>query len=426
MKNNRFVINASWIMIGRVVQLLLTFVTTMLATRYLGPTEYGKLTYVFSYVQFFIPICTMGLNDIVVKELVDNKDENDLIVGTMLVMRTVVSLCSMVISSFLAAAVNQSSFYGLIAFLQSFSLMFQSFECIMYFYQSQMASQKSGLAYALGYVIASLFRILLIVMKKDIRWFAFAMSFDYIAVAVLLLGFYRKDRYRFRFSFPMVKRLLGKSYYYIFSGLLVVIYGKVTDILLLGKMVDETNVGYYGAATTLCNAWPFILTAIIDSANPFIIEMHRKDKEQFEKRVRQLYAAVFYIGIIAALGITVLSDFIIGIIYGTAFKPAAVPLRVFCWSTAFSYIGVARTAWMQCEKKTRYETWISLFGCITNILLNYFLIRSFGIVGAASAAVLTQLLTNFVFLFFVKDIRKNASLILDAILLKGVLPDRKV
>ena len=57
--------------------------------------------------------------------------------------------------------------------------------------------------------------------------------------------------------------------------------------------------------------------------------------------------------------------------YGEAYQPATVPLRIFCWSTAFSYIGVARTAWMQCEKMTRYETLISLFGCIINITLNY-------------------------------------------------------
>ena len=413
-------------MVGRVVQLLLTFVTTMLATRYLGPEEYGKLTYIFSFVQFFIPVCTMGLNDIIVKELVDDREENDLIIGTTLCIRITVSLISMVICSLLAAAVNQSGFYGLIAFLQSFSLLFQSFECIMYFYQSQMASQRSGLAYALGYVLASVFRIVLIILKKDIRWFAFAMSFDYIAVAILLYAFYRKDKNRFRFSFSMAKKLLGKSYYYIFAGLLVVIYGKVTDIFLLGRMVDETSVGYYGAATVLCNAWPFVLTAIIDSANPLIIGLYDKDKEGFDKRVRQLYAAVFYIAIAAALTITVLADLIISIIYGEAYQPATVPLRIFCWSTAFSYIGVARTAWMQCEKMTRYETLISLFGCIINITLNYILIKSFGIVGAACAAVATQFLTNFILLFFIKDTRKNAKLILDAILLKGVFPDHEI
>ena len=76
MSNKKLFANASWIMVGRVFQLVLTFVTTMLTARYLGPSENGKLVYVFSYVQFFLPLCTLGLNDIIVKELVDNRDKN--------------------------------------------------------------------------------------------------------------------------------------------------------------------------------------------------------------------------------------------------------------------------------------------------------------------------------------------------------------
>ena len=421
MKNNRFAINASWIMIGRVVQLGLTFITTMLVTRYLGPTEYGKLTYVFSYIQFFIPICTVGMNDIVVKELVDNKDKNDEILGTMISIRLLFSLVSMICSVLLVKTLNNTPIYVTIAFLQSFSLLFQCFDSIMYFYQSRMMAQKSGLAYALAYVISSIFRIVAIILKKDIRWFAFAMSLDYIMLAILLLTAYFKDNNHFRFSIDTAKKLLSKSYYYLIAGILVVIYGKVTDIFLLGKMIDETTVGYYGAVTTLCNAWPFILTAIIDSANPMIISLFNTDKNQFNKRVKQLYASVFYISVIVALMITLLSDLIINILYGPEYLPGSIPMKIFAWSTGFSYIGVARTAWMQCNNKTRYEMNISLFGAIVNVTLNYILIKRFGIIGAATAAVLTQFLTNFIFLFFKKDTRENGRLILDAIMLKDVI-----
>ena len=420
MKNNKFISNASWIMIGRIVQLGLTFVTTMLVARYLGPSENGKLTYVYSYIQLFIPLCAAGMNDIVVKELVDDKDNNDEILGTIIVIRLFFSLISIVLSILIVTALNNSPLYSLIAFLQSFSLMFQAFECIMYFYQSKLASQKSGTAYALAYIVSSAFRILGIVLHVDIRWFAFAMSLDFIMLAFFLLTAYFKDHNKLRFSLYRAKQLLGKSYHYIFAGILVVIYGKVTDILLLGKMIDETSVGYYAAATTLCNAWPFVLTAIIDSANPLIIDLYKEDENAFNKRIRQLYAAIFYISAFVAIMIGLLSDLAIFILYGQDYLPASLPMKIFAWSTGFSYLGVARTAWMQCKKQTRYETYIALFGAIINITLNYILILRLGIIGAAVAAVLTQFLTNFVFLFFISDIRGNAKLILDAIMLKDV------
>ena len=411
-------------MVGRAVQLGLTFITTMLVARYLGPADNGRLTYVYSYVQLFLPLCTLGMNDIIVKELVEDKENNEEILGTMIVLRSAVSIISMICSILLVSALNDSPIYGTITLLQSFSLLFQSFDGIMYFYQSRLMSQKSGTVYALAYILSSIYRVFAIILKKGIGWFAFAYSFDFVRVAMLLYGVYRKDRNSFGFSIDRAKDLLRKSHYYIFAGIMIVIYGKVTDILLLGKMVDETAVGYYGAATTLCNAWPFILTAIIDSANPIIIDLYKENRELFRTRVRQLYAAVFFISIIVALMINLMADLIIQIPYGNDYAPAAVPLRIFSWSTAFSYLGVARTAWMQCEKKTRYETVISLFGALANIFLNYILIRQHGIKGAAFAAVLTQFLTNYVLLYLIRDTRENARLISEAIFLKGVFPGK--
>lgn len=421
MSNKKLFANASWIMVGRVFQLVLTFVTTMLTARYLGPSENGKLVYVFSYVQLFLPLCALGLNDIIVKELVDNRDKNDEILGTMIVMRSIVSLISMITSMILVGLLNSEPIYRMIALLQSLSLLFQSFDCIMYFYQSRLLSRKSGTAYALAYILASFFRIYAILSKKGILWFAFAQSLDYIMVALLLCIVYFKDKNSLKCSISMAKMLLRKSYHYILAGLMVVIYGKVTDTLLLGKMINETMVGYYSAGTTLCNAWPFVLTAIIDSFSPVIIDSFKVNKEVFYKKLKQLYAMIFYISVVVAIGITLLSDLAISIIYGAEYAPAAVPMKIYAWSTAFSYLGVSRTIWMQCNNKTKYEVHIALFGAITSVVLNFLLIRSFGIIGAAIAAVLTQLLTNFIFLFTMKETRENAKLILDAILLKGVL-----
>ena len=422
MNRKKISINASWIMIGRAVQLLLTFVCTMFVSRYLGPTDYGKMTYVYSYIQLFLPLCTLGMNDIIVKELIENRKQNDEILGTTIGLRLMSSLICMVLSVLLVMTANRNDeVYRIIAILQSFTLLFQSFDTIAYFYQSRLLSRTVGIVYVLAYGTSSAFRMIGILLHRTISWFAFATSFDFLMIAILFVLIYLRSGNRFRFSIRTAKRLLSKSVYYIFAGLLIVIYGKVTEILFLGKMVSDTDVGYYAAATTLCNAWPFILTAIIDTMAPVIIETHQKDHAQFEKKMKQLYAIIFYVSVIAAIGIDLLARPAIGIAYGSRYLPAVLPMRIYAWSTAFSYIGVARAVWMQCENKINLEVIISLFGAITNILLNYILIRLYGTVGAAIAAVLTQVLTNFIFLFVMKDTRRNAKLILEGILLRGVL-----
>ena len=418
--DKKMLANTSWLMIGRAVQLGLTFIIGMVVTRYLGPTEFGKMNYVYSYIQLFLPLCTLGLNDIAAKELVDNKQDQNKIVGTMAILRVFTSIVFMFCATQIVYMLKGSSVYREIAFLQSFSLLFQSFDCIAYFYQANLLTKKNGIIYALSYILTTIFRIIAIVLKKDIFWFAFAMSLDFAMIALLFIFTYLKDGNKFEFSFDAAKQLLKKSYYYIISGVLIVVYGKVTDTLLLGNMVNDTSVGYYTAATNLINAWPFILTAIIDSTAPLIIEEFKIDKDKFKTKIKRLYATIFYIGICAAICITLLSDFIVLLLYGKAYMPTSMPLKIASWSTTFAYIGVARSIWLQCNDKIKYETYITLFGAITNIILNYVLIQRFEIIGAAIALTLTQLLTNFVYLFFMKETRENAKLIMEAILLKGV------
>ena len=422
MKNNivnRFTTNAFWIMVGRIFQIVLTFITTMLVTRYLGPTQYGQITLTFSYVALFVPLATLGLNDILVKELLNNKEDNEEIIGTTIVLRLLSSLLSVIIIYLVVKVMSDNPVLPLVALLQAFLLIFRAFECITFFYQSRLLSKKVGIINIVAYSLTAIFRIICLIIKKDIYWFAFAVTLDYVVIAILLVFVFLKDGNKIRFSKKYISLLLEKSRPYIFSGIMTVIAGKI-DTIMIGKFIDETSVGYYGAATTLCNAWPFVLIAIIDSASPIIIDSYDNDREMYTKRLKQLYASIFYIGVLVALIFTVFSKQIITIVYGTSYLEAHKALKIVCWNTIFSYFGVARFIWMQSENKYKYERVITFFGALFNVILNYILINKYGIIGASITFVLTQFFMNFLILFFIKDTRENARLILDAIILKNI------
>lgn len=416
---NKFLSNVSWIMLGRVAQLVLTFVTTMLVTRYLGPEKYGIITYTYSYVALFLPICTLGLNDIAVKELLGNKEKNGEILGTIVGLRFVSSALSIGFIYLVVSLATNNQTFIYIALIQSLSLVFQIFDTIIYFYQSRLLAKNSGIILFISYVLTAIFRIVGLVTNKNIEWFAFAVSLDYLVISVLLLIKYFYDGNKLSFSIAVAKELLKKSSHYIVSGIMIVIYSKA-DSIILGKMIDETTVGYYSAATTLCNAWPFILTAIIDSATPIIIDTFKDNKQEYKKKIKQLYATVFYISLVVAIGISMLSKYIILIPYGQEYMPSIIPLRIVCWSTIFAYLGVARSAWMQCENKLKYEALLSFLGALFNVIINLIMIKNFGIIGASIALVITQFVTNVLFVYLIKGTRENAKLILDAIMLKDI------
>jgi O-antigen/teichoic acid export membrane protein len=121
-----------------------------------------------------------------------------------------------------------------------------------------------------------------------------------------------------------------------------------------------------------------------------------------------------------SLVISLLAKWIIGILYGAPYLPAVAPLRIVVWYTAFSYLGVARNAWMVCENKQHYLKYLYSGAALINVILNVLLIPSFGATGAAAASLITQISTTVLLPILIKPLRGNVKMMLDAVLLKDV------
>ncbi len=413
--------NALWLIGGKVAQMVLSFFVGIFSARYLGPSNYGLVNYGVALVSFFMSFCTLGINSIIIKDFFDHPEEQGQAIGSAIGMRIFSSLCSCICIICISFVLDYGDWETIvIVALCSISLLFHVFDTINYWFQSQYKSHISSVALFLAYFATSAYKIVLLILNKSVFWFAFATSVDYIVLSVLLLVFYKKHGGpRLSFSWKKGKSLLGKSYHYILSGMMVAIYGQ-TDKLMLKQMLDESAVGYYATATALCSMWTFVLTAIIDAMYPTIIQSFKQDKTLFEKKNRQLYAIVFYITVFVSVAFVLLGDFVIKMLYGEAFLPAAMPLKVITWYTAFSYFGVARNAWMVCNEKQKYLKYMYIFAAILNIVLNSVFIPAWGATGAALASLITQVFTSIVLPYCIKDIRPNAKLMIEAIMLKNV------
>ena len=75
--------------------------------------------------------------------------------------------------------------------------------------------------------------------------------------------------------------------------------------------------------------------------------------------------------------------------------------------------------------KQKYLKYMYIFAAVLNVILNFILIPKWGTSGAASASLITQIFTSIVFPMFIKDLRPNAKLMLEAIILKDVFPKKK-
>ena len=190
-----------------------------------------------------------------------------------------------------------------------------------------------------------------------------------------------------------------------------------TDRIMIKLMLSDADTGYYSAAVACAGMTSFIFGAIIDSARPTIFESRNQSDDVFDKNIVRLYSIVIYFALAQSIIIALLSRIIVNILYGGQFIPTVDALRIVVWYTTFSYIGSVRNIWILAENKQKYLWIINLSGALANVIMNFILIPSIGINGAALASLLTQFFTNVVVGYIIRPIRPNNRL-----MIKGLNP----
>ena len=410
---NRVLKNASWIVGCKIVQSIITFLIGMLTARYLGPSNYGLISYASSVVAFALPIMQLGFNSTLVQEFIEKPEKEGKILGTCLTLNILSAIASIVgVTSFAYIANPDETETVIVCFLYSLTLLFQAVEMTQYWFQAKLLSKYPSIVALIAYVVVAVYKIYILVSGKSIRWFAVSHVIEVFVIAILLIVLFKKlSKQKLSFSWELGKQMFNRSKYYITSSIMVVIFQQ-TDRIMLKLMLDEAQTGYYSAAITCIGITSFVFSAIIDSARPSILESNVSSKDRFEKKTVVLFSVITALSLAQSIGMTLLSKPIILIVYGEAFLPAAPVLSCAVWFVTFGYYGMVRNIWILAEGQQKYLWIINLCGAVMNVIVNLILIPLYGAVGAAVASVITQFFTNFVLCFVIKPIRKCGYLIL--------------
>ena len=413
---NRSVKNAGYLIAGKVVQMVFSLFIGLLTARYLGPSNYGLINYAAAYTAFFTSLCVLGINFVIVKEIIDHPEDDGTIVGTALGLQAVSSFLSSILIISIVCIVDAGETETIIVVaLASVGMFFHISDTLRYWFQAKLESKVTAAAMLTAYIISSAYKVFLLVTNKSVVFFASVSSLEYACFGLLMFRQYKKyGGTQLRFSRTYAGALLRKSCHFILPGLMVAIYGQ-TDKLMLKQMIGDAEVGFYATAVTLCNMWCFVLSAIIESMYPAIMEAAKeKDEQLFRHRNIQLYTIVIYFSVAVSLLFSLFARPIIIILYGESYLAATGSLRIITWHTAFSYLGVARNAWIVSQDKQKYLLRIYVAAAVTNVGLNCLLIPPLGAIGAAAASLAAQIVTTMVMPFFIVDLRMNAMMMLEA------------
>lgn len=409
--------NSLWIISERIFQALVSFILTILTSRYLGPANFGVLDYGATIVSFFAVITKLGIDNILVNELLKHRNIEGAILGTSAILRLASSFLSILLIIILVLVLeNDSPLIIVTTVFQAFSLIFQALAVPESWFQSRLESKYVSIAKAISYSIVSSYKAFLLITNKDVTWFAVSNVIDFALIAGVELVLYKKKNGpRLSFDKKWAKRIIDQSRHFIISGLLVLIYTQI-DKIMIGSMLGSRSLGLYSAALKLCTIWSFVPEAIISSAKTIIFSL-KQSKNNYLIRLKQTYFIVFWGCSFVAAIITLCGPLLINVVFGEDYSDAVTTLQILVWFMPLSQLGAARNIWLISENLSRYAKRFAAYGVVVNIGMNAILIPIMGINGAALATVITEVVTCFIAPLFYKETRKGASLICSSLCL---------
>lgn len=376
--------------------------------RYLGPEQFGLMNYALAFVALFAAVANLGLNSIVVRDLVQDPANANTSMGTSFVLSVLGGFSAFCLS---LLAINHAKpddeLAKVIVVLLSLLMVFKATDVVRYWFESQVQSKyvvwmENGI-----FLIFAAIKIGLIVAEAPLLAFIWALFAEGLLVSTGLMIVYALQGGQIRAWIARISRarnLIKDSWPLTLSGLAIMVYMRI-DQIMLGQMLGDESVGIYSAAVKISEVWYFIPMVIAASVFPSIIEAKKQGEVSYYQRLQKLSDLMLLLALAGAIPMTFLSDWIIGLLFGNAYQLAGSVLAIHIWSGLFVFLGLASGKWFIIEGLQKYYFYRTISGAFVNVGLNLFMIPKFGIIGAAWATVVAQLCSNILFNIFNRKTR---------------------
>lgn len=405
----RYFSNTSWLMVEKVGNLVVVFIIGVLVARYLGPEQFGIYSFSKSIALSFVVLCGVGLERFVVKDFVHQTREREVIFGTVFVLQLCTAMLSVLIFLVISPIIlhEAATFYLSLIFIAVTAI--DAFSVIRYYFQSQVQARATAKVAMAKIVVSSLIKITLIFYGAPLLYFGFAALAEAIVGSIgLVMVLKRRSNITVRVwktDKAYAFQLLQNAWPMLISGFLTFIYMEV-DQILIKYMLGNREVGLFSVSVKLSNIWFFIGSVLCSSLFPAILNAKKSNEHVYQERMSKLFRLLVTIALVISVTVFLLSDFIIGTLFGADFLAAKGTLQIQIWSVVFVFMGIASTQWFIAEGLQKLLLQRTITGTIVNLALNLLLIPRLGIVGAAIATLVAQFMASYVSNLFSAKTRK--------------------
>lgn len=382
----KYFANTGWLFAARMVSFFTSFLTVAIVARYLGPENLGKLDYAQSFVAIISVFASLGIDQILYRDLVAHPEKESELLGTAIFSKMFFGTIAFLLSVGISIVIGNSNILTLLIAICASTFIISPVGTVSTFFNAQVKSKYSSHIVIFLSLFLPAIKLLIVFFKQGIIFFAVILIIEALITSAWSLYIYiarfKGSPGSWRFHASIFKQLMRDSWPLLLAGLSGYIYAKM-DQVLLQHFIDSAAVGIYGAAVKLTQVWAFLPGLIITSLFPAIVNARKTHFKSYATRLKSLVGITTGATVAIALPLFIFAPFVINIVFGEAYTASSPILRIYLWTSVAITLVVLAQHYLIAENMSRIFLYTSIVGATANILLNIILIPTYGLAGSA-------------------------------------------
>jgi O-antigen/teichoic acid export membrane protein len=411
--------NTGWLFFDNFLRIGVGFFVNAWIIRYLGPERFGLLSYALAFVALFAPLAQLGLDAVVVRNIIHYPNQRDEIVGSAFALKLCGAGSAIILALISIVIVRpEDRLTQALVGICILGTLLQSFGVIDFWFQAQVSSKFSVIAKSSACLTGYIIKIILIWQGGSLLSFAYAgLAELFLGSAGLILAYHFTGMpiTSWQPSREMALRLLRDSWMFMIADVVYFVYLRV-DRIMIGEISGPAELGIYSVAVMVAEAFFFIPASVSLSIFPEILKAQTDSPELFKKRIQQFYSLMVFLGYLVAIPLSLVAGWLIPFVFGPAYNGTVNMLLILVWAGVFLNMLHARSYFLTAMNWPRLHLGIDLVGCLINISLNLYLIPRNGGIGAAVASLITYFFTAYLICFAFKPLRETGLMMTRAML----------
>ena len=393
----REITNMSWLFFDRFLRVFGNFLIGIVAARLLGPADYGGISYAQALTALILLVASLGLNQVVIKRLIDRPAEASATLGAAFALQavaTVVTMATTIIAALLTRAGNP---YAVLIAIVAVGLVLRPTEVFRYWFEANVNARRAVIADNISFLVSGTAKIAVLLVYRSVEAFAWTLVVEQVLGGIFLYMAYRTDRSRpgrWRVDLITLWQLVVEAWPLFLSGLAIVLYMRIDQFVIMATH-GPVETGIYAAAVRLSEIFYVLPTIVATSFFPRWQSLMGESGDRHQLAVRSTMTAMMTVSVAIALVVSVAAGPFVHLLYDARYDRAVPVLAIHIWTSVFVSMGILGNQWYLSHNLQSRTLLCTVLGAGSNFAINLVLVPSMGAVGGAVASLSAQIIATF-------------------------------